>query len=155
MRLSAKVDYAVRATLVLADAWGEGPVKAGTIAHSQRIPIRFLENILMDLRRAGLVRSRRGADGGYELARAPGEITIADVMRVEQGNLADIHGDRPEDVDYDEAAEHLRDVWVAARSAYRAVLEQVTLADVVGGELPRQVAALADDADAWRSWPQR
>ena len=155
MKLSANVDYAVRAALELAAA-GDQAVKGEQIAHAQDIPPRFLENILGDLRQAGLVHSQRGAEGGYRLARPADEITIADVMRIEAGNLADIHGERPESVHYHGAAEQLRDVWVAARTAYRAVLEQVTLAEVVSGRLPREILDITRDPDSWRShWPPR
>ena len=153
MKLSAKVDYAVRAALELAAA-GDCALKGDQIARAQDIPPRFLENILGDLRQAGLVHSQRGSDGGYRLARPAHEITVADVMRIEAGNLADIHGERPEEVRYQGAAERLRDVWVAARTTYRALLEQVTLADVVSGELPAPVIEINSDPDSWRShWP--
>lgn len=156
MKLSAKVDYAVRAALELAAAAGDGPVKSERIARAQEIPPRFLENILTDLRHAGLVHSQRGADGGFWLARPASDITIADVIRAEEGNLADIHGERPEHVRYEGPSERLRDVWVAARAAYRSVLESVTLADVVAGELPEPVRVLTDEPDTWRShWPPR
>ena len=155
MKLSAKVDYAVRAALELAAA-GDRAVKGEQIAHAQDIPPRFLENILGDLRQAGLVHSQRGAEGGYRLARPAQEITVADVMRIEAGNLADIHGERPESVRYHGPAERLRDVWVAARTSYRAVLEQVTLADIVAGELPQSIVDITGRPDSWRShWPPR
>ena len=152
MRLSARVDYCVRAALELAAAEPEA-VKAERIAGAQGIPPRFLANIMADLVRAGVARSQRGADGGYRLARAAKDISVADVIRVEQGFLTDVHGERPEEVDYAGAAERLRDVWVAARAGYRAVLEQVSLADVVDGSLPRGVTALLEPPDAWRSGP--
>ena len=154
MKLSAKVDYAVRAALELAAAHGQGPVKAEEIARAQGIPPRFLENILVELRRGGLINSQRGAEGGFWLAREPGEITVADVMRAEEGNLAGVRGSRPEEVHYGGAAEHLRDVWVAARASYRSILESVTLAHIVDGTLPEEVAALVAKPDTWRShWP--
>jgi len=153
VKLSAKVDYAVRAALELAAA-GDEPVKSEHIARAQDIPPRFLENILMEMRQAGLLHSQRGADGGYWLARPASDITVADVMRVEAGNLADIHGERPEAVRYGGNAECLRDVWVAARTVYRSVLEHVTLADIVAGELPQEICELTSRPDTWRShWP--
>lgn len=155
MKLSAKVDYAVRAALELAAA-GDQSVKGEQIARAQDIPPRFLENILGDLRQAGLVHSQRGTDGGYRLARPASEITVADVMRIEAGNLADIHGERPEEVRYHGPAERLRDVWVAARTTYRALLERVTLADIVAGELPDEVVEITSRPDSWRShWPPK
>jgi Rrf2 family protein len=154
VKLSAKVDYAVRAALELAAAADNGPVKSERIATAQDIPARFLENILTDLRHAGLVHSQRGADGGFWLARPPSEITVADVIRAEEGNLADIHGERPEQVQYPGASERLRDVWVAARAAYRQVLEGVTLEDIASGDLPDHVRELTDRPDTWEShWP--
>jgi Rrf2 family protein len=152
VRLSARVDYCVRAALELAAAEPEA-VKAEVIAGAQEIPPRFLANIMADLVRAGVARSQRGAAGGYRLARPAKEISIADVIRVEQGFLTDIHGERPEELEYRGAAERLREVWVAARAGYRAVLEQVSLADVVEGSLPARVQALLERPDAWRSGP--
>lgn len=148
MRVSAKVDYAVRAAVELAAA-GEGPVKGDRIAESQDVPLKFLENILVDLRHEGLVTSQRGPAGGYRLDRAPGEITLADVVRAVDGPLASIHGDRPEATEYRGAAEELQTVWVALRASMRFVLEGVTLADVVDREVPSEVLRLARDPDAW------
>ena len=148
MRVSAKADYALRAAVELAAA-GDGPVKGDRIAQAQAIPPNFLENILVDLRNAGLVASRRGADGGYWLARPAGEVTLADVIRAVDGPLANVRGVRSEQVEYGGTAEPLRDVWVAVRASLRAVLEGVTLADLANGELPEHVRALAADPDAW------
>jgi Rrf2 family protein len=148
VKVSAKADYAVRAAVELA-ASGEGPVKGERIATAQQIPPNFLENILSDLRNAGLVASRRGADGGYWLARPAGEISLADVIRAVDGPLAAVRGQRSEQVSYDGNAAPLRDVWVAVRASLRNVLERVTLADVAAGRLPPEVQALADDPDAW------
>lgn len=153
MRVSARVDYAVRAALELA-AHGDTPMKADDLAEAQGIPVSFLENILTDLRRAGVITSQRGREGGHYLARPADQITVADVIRVEVGNLADIHGQRPETLVYQGAAQHLTDIWVAARSAYRQVLESVTLADLLVGEFAPHVTALIDEPDAWLShWP--
>ena len=148
MRVSAKADYAIRAAVELAAA-GDGPVKGDRVAQAQEIPPNFLENIFGDLRNAGLVASRRGADGGYWLARPADEISLADVIRAVDGPLANVRGVRSEQVSYQGSAEQLRAVWVAVRASLRAVLEQVTLADVVTGELPENVRALAEDPDAW------
>lgn len=148
MRISAKADYAVRAAVELAGA-GDGPTKGDTIARAQAIPLKFLENILADLRHAGLVRSQRGADGGYWLARPPGEITIADVIRAVEGPLASVRGQRPEDIAYDGAAAPLAQVWIAVRANLRNVVELVTLADVAAGQLPAGVEKLAADPEAW------
>jgi len=149
MKVSAKADYAIRAAVELAAAADEGPVKGERIASAQEIPPNFLENILADLRNGGIVVSRRGADGGYWLARPPDEISLADVIRVVDGPLANVRGIRSEQVSYHGSAEPLRDVWIAVRASLRSVLEQVTLADLVAGELPQNVRALADDPDAW------
>ena len=150
MRVSAKADYAVRAALELAAAEGTGPVKGDRIAEAQGIPIKFLENILLELRHAGLVHSQRGAEGGYWLARPAADIHVAEILRAVEGPLANVRGVRPEEVTYEGAAEHLREMWVAVRASLRAVLEQVTLADVVRGGLPSAVEALARDPEAWQ-----
>jgi Rrf2 family protein len=141
MRVSAKADYAIRAMIELA-ASPEGPAKGERIAQAQEIPVKFLENILGDLRTAGLVLSRRGADGGYWLARSADEISLAAVIRAVEGPLANVRGLRSEDVRYAGNAERLRDV-------LRAVLEEVTVGELARGELPPSVAALAADPDAW------
>jgi Rrf2 family protein len=148
VRVSAKADYAIRAAVELAAA-GDGPTKGERIAKAQHIPPNFLENILADLRNAGLVASRRGADGGYWLARPAAEVSLAEVIRAVDGPLANVRGIRSEQIAYEGSAEPLRDVWVAVRASLRNVLEQVTLADVARGELPEQVRALAADPDAW------
>ncbi len=151
MRLSARVDYAVRAALELAAAEPE-TLTSERIADAQQIPSSFLVNVLADLRRAGLVRSERGAGGGYRLGRPADEVSVADVIRAVQGNLADVHGERPEQLHYDGAAERLREVWVAARASYRAVLEQVTLAEIAEDRLPKSVRAQLKRPGAWESW---
>ena len=150
MRVSAKTDYALRAAVELAAAEEEDRlVKGERLATSQSIPLRFLENILLQLRHAGIVESRRGADGGYKLARAPEEITLADVIRAIDGPLAGVSGQRPETLDFKGTSEPLRDVWIAVRASLRGVLEGVTLADVASGGLPEHVRALTDAPDAW------
>ena len=152
MRVSAKTDYALRAAVELAAAEEEGRlVKGERLAGSQSIPLRFLENILLQLRNAGLVESRRGADGGYKLARPAAEITLADVIRAIDGPLAGVSGARPETLDFQGRSEPLREVWVAVRASLRGVLENVTLADVAAGELPQNVRELTEAPDAWVS----
>jgi Rrf2 family protein len=148
VRVSAKVDYALRAVIELAAA--EGHVKGERIAQAQEIPLKFLENILGDLRHAGIVRSQRGVEGGYWLARAAEEISVADVVRAVEGPIANVRGMGPESVTYGGAAERLQDVWIAVRANLRAVLERVSIADVARGELPDSVADLARDPDAWQ-----
>ena len=152
MRVSAKTDYALRAAVELAAAEESGaPVKGERLATSQSIPLRFLENILLQLRHAGIVESRRGAEGGYRLARPAAEITLADVIRAIDGPLAGVSGHRPETLDFQGRSEPLRDVWVAVRASLRSVLEHVTLADVAAGDLPDHVRALTGEQDAWVS----
>jgi Rrf2 family protein len=150
MRVSAKVDYALRAALELAAA-GEGPTKGEQIAQAQDIPLKFLENILLELRHHGLVQSQRGADGGYWLARPAGEIKLADVIRAVEGPLANVRGARPETVEYEGPAARLQDVWIAMRANLRAVLEELTLADVASGDLPAEIAAITASREAWES----
>jgi Rrf2 family protein len=147
VRTTAKADYAVRAAVELAAAGDM--ITADQIAQAQGIPVNFLENILRDLRRAGIVESRRGQAGGYLLARAADEISIADVIRAVEGPLANVRGISPDALEYQGSSAKLREVWVALRASVRSVLEQVTLADVARGELPPLVAELTDDADAW------
>src|SRR3954454_15276342 len=148
VRVSAKADYAVRAALELAAA-EDGPLKGERIAEAQGIPLKFLENILIELRHDGLVRSQRGPDGGYWLAKPPEEIAVADVIRAVEGPLASVRGESPEDLDYAGAAERLQSVWIALRSNLRAVLETVTLADIVGDKLPKDIERLTKAPEAW------
>jgi Rrf2 family protein len=152
MRVSAKADYAVRAAVELAALQTPDgrPVKGEHLARAQSIPIKFLENILLDLRQSGLVNSRRGPEGGYWLARPATEISVADVIRAADGPLASVRGEKPEDLRYRGASESLATVWVALRSSLREVLEQVTLADVAAGELPRAVTSRSEDPEAWK-----
>jgi Rrf2 family protein len=150
VQITAKSDYAMRALLTLAADGNGGLVKGEALATAQRLPLRFLENIMLQLRRAGIVVSQRGADGGYGLARPPEKITIAEVLRAIDGPLAQVRGLRPEAAEYIGAAEHLQQVWVAVRASLRGVLEAVTLADVVAGELPPAVQKLAQDPDNWQ-----
>jgi Rrf2 family protein len=150
--ISARSDYAVRALLTLAASQGD-PMTGEALATSQSLPIRFVENTLVDLRRVGLVTSQRGRDGGYRLARPASEIAVADVVRALEGPLAEVNGVRPEDSVYEGPAERLQDVWVAVRAALRLVLESVTLADIVEGNLPAPVTELLDQPDAWKPRP--
>ncbi|SBW27577.1 RrF2 family transcriptional regulator [Protofrankia symbiont of Coriaria ruscifolia] len=148
MQISARADYALRALLTLAASNGD-LVKGESLATAQDLPLRFLENILTDLRRSGLVLSRRGADGGYRLCRPANEITVAMVIRATDGPLASVRGRRPEEAVYEGAAKHLQDVWIAVRVSLRRVLEEVTLADIASGHLPPIVGELGRDRDAW------
>jgi Rrf2 family protein len=148
MQISARADYALRALLTLAAGDG-GLVKGETLAAAQDLPLRFLENILTDLRRSGLVQSRRGADGGYQLCRPASEISVATVIRATDGPLASVRGRRPEEASYEGAAKHLQDVWIAVRVSLRRVLESVTLADIAAGNLPEIISELGRESDAW------
>jgi Rrf2 family protein len=147
IHVTAKVDYAVRAMIELAAAGG-GPLKAEEIASAQNVPHRFLENILIELRHARLVRSQRGPDGGYRLARPAEEITVADVIRTVEGPIASVRSERPDELSYAGTAVPLRDVWLALRANMRAVLESVTLADVASGHLPAEIARLTEQPAA-------
>ncbi len=149
MRISAKVDYAVRAAVELAAAPGDKPVKAERIATAQGIPLNFLENILGELRHAGIVRSHRGADGGFRLAKPADEINVADIMRAVEGPLASVRGGPPEETTYEGAAEVLPRVWIAVRANLRKVVEHVTVADIAGGHIPATIDKLAEDPEAW------
>lgn len=157
MQISAKTDYALRALCVLAEAYGDGSgpaMKAADIAEAQEIPRTFLESILLDLRRAGVLESRRGPDGGHRLARPPYAVTVADVVRVMDGPLALVHGHRPEALVYDGPAARLQDVWVAVRAGLRDILERTTIEQVVAGRLPPVITALNGDERSWTSvWP--
>jgi len=149
MRISAKADYAVRAAVELAVADPDRPVKGEYMASAQAIPIKFLENILVDLRQAGIVQSRRGPDGGYWLARPADEVTVADVIRASDGPLASVRGEKPEDLAYEGIAAELRQVWIALRTSMRDVLEQVTLEDLAHGTLPPEVTERISEPGAW------
>jgi len=149
MRISAKADYAVRAMAELAAS--TTTLKAEQLARAQNIPLRYLLNILVELKHAGLVQSHRGTEGGYKLALPASSVTVADVIRAVEGPLATVQDTRPEDLHYSGAAKDLRPVWVALRSSLRSVLEAVTLADLVRGKLPGPVARLAARPQAWVS----
>lgn len=162
MRLSARVDYALRAVAELAQAAADAvpdpasrsprpgnPLTAERIARAQEIPPKFLESILLQLRRGGIVHAQRGPEGGYWLARPAAEISLADVIRVIDGPLANVRGQRPEDLGYAGAAVALQEVWIALRASEREILELVTLADIAAGKLPDRVQELAADPRAW------
>ena len=133
----------------LAAAKDRGPIKGDRIAAAQQVPLKFVENILAELRRAGIVGSQRGAEGGYWLAKDADEVSIADIVRAVEGPLADVHGTPPEKLKFGGPAKSMKDVWVAARAGLRSVLEVVTLADVVNNDLPPAVAELVSSKGAW------
>ncbi|MDX3537205.1 Rrf2 family transcriptional regulator [Streptomyces sp. MB09-01] len=149
MRISARADYAVRAALQLAASQEDGPVKAEAIADAQDIPHKFLEGILNDMRRGGLVLSQRGGNGGYRLAKPARSISIADVIRVVDGPLVSVRGVRPPDLSYTGPAQALLPLWIALRANVREILDGVTLADVAASDLPADVSALAETPGAW------
>jgi Rrf2 family protein len=142
------VDYAVRASIELAAAGGE-PIKGEVIADAQEIPLKFLENILGELKHTGIVASRRGAQGGYWLAKPPEDVSLADIVRAVEGPLASVRGQGPESLKYKGQAEPLQKIWIALRANIRSVMEDTTLADVVGEELPSEVRELSEPAEAW------
>lgn len=153
MRITAKVDYAVRAATELAaqriERGERVPLKGEAIATAQHIPVRFLESILAELRRSGIVGSQRGSEGGYWLTRAPDHVSVADIIRAVEGPLADVHGEPPEDTAYAGPAAALQQVWIATRVALRGVLEETTLADIASGALPSPVVALLEQPGGW------
>lgn len=149
MRISAKADYAVRAVVELAADRTGKPVKAERLATAQEIPLNFLENILGELRHAGIVRSHRGAEGGFRLAKPAAQLTIADIIRAVEGPLASVRGGPPEDTAYPGTSEALPRVWIAVRASLRRVVEHVTVADVASGKLPGAIERLAQDPEAW------
>jgi Rrf2 family protein len=148
VQISARGDYAVRAALTLATAY-PSLMSTQAMAAEQDMPRKFLEAILADLRRAGLVRAQRGAEGGYTLARPPREVTIGSVLRAVDGPLAGVRGVRPEETSYDGVAENLPRLWVAVRAAVRQVVDEVTLAEVISGRMPAHVRKLTARPDAW------
>ena len=151
--ISARTDYAVRAMLMLveAESTGAGPMSVDTLATRQELPRKFLEAIVGDLRRAGLVTSTRGAHGGYRLSRAPSEIFVGDVFRAVDGPLAEVRKQRPHETTYDGAATHLSTLWVAVRASLREVLDGTSIEALYRGDLPAVVTQLAAAPDAWRN----
>jgi len=158
VRVSAKADYAVRAAAELAAAAGaktSRPLKRDQISAAQKIPSKFLETIMLELKHAGIVKSTRGAEGGYALARPAADISVADVIRAVDGPLANVRGERVETVEYAGHARALRDVWVAVRASLRRVLETTSLQDLVDDHLPDSVRELTADPEAWISLNRR
>jgi Rrf2 family protein len=151
MHVTAKADYAVRAVVELASGGRDSPRKVDELAQAQGIPVSFLENILTQLRSSGIVRSQRGPEGGYWLARPPEEVNLAQVIRAVEGPLVGVRGLRPEEVSYVGSAESLQQVWLALRANLRKVLEHVTLADVASGKLPKDIVALTKQEEAWET----
>jgi Rrf2 family protein len=151
MRVSAKSDYALRALIEIASRDDGTPVSAEELGRLQDIPHGFLQAILADLRRAGIVLSVRGQSGGWRLGRRSSEVTVADVIRAVDGPLVSVYGLRPESVTYNDSAVVLQRVWIAARANLRDVFESVTIESLSSGELPPEVMKLTDDDDAWKS----
>jgi len=151
MHVTAKADYAVRAVIELADSAQDSPRKVDEVAQAQSIPVSFLENILTQLRSAGIVRSQRGPEGGYWLAHPAEEVNLAQVIRAVEGPLVGVRGQRPEEIEYRGSAESLRQVWVALRANLRKVLEHVTVADVAAGKLPQEILELTKEEEAWHT----
>jgi Rrf2 family protein len=149
VRITAKADYAVRAAIELAAVADSRPVTAEQLAAAQDVPLSFLENILRELRHAGLVHSQRGHDGGFRLARPASQISVADVIRAVEGPLATVRGGPPENSHYNGAASALPQVWIAIRKNVRSVAEAVTVADVASGRLPAGIVKLIEDPEAW------
>jgi len=151
MHVTAKADYAVRAVVELADSGQDSPRKVDEVAKAQSIPVSFLENILTQLRSSGIVRSQRGPEGGYWLAHPAEEVNLAQIIRAVEGPLVGVRGQRPEEVEYAGSAESLQQVWIALRSNLRKVLENVTVADVAEGKLPKEILALTRAEEAWQT----
>jgi Rrf2 family protein len=151
MHVTAKADYAVRAVVELAGSSQQSPRKVDDVAQAQGIPVSFLENILTQLRSSGIVRSQRGPEGGYWLARPADELSLATVIRAVEGPLVGVRGQRPEEIEYVGSAESLQQVWIALRANLRKVLEHVTIADVAAGSLPDDVMALTREEQAWQT----
>ena len=151
MHVTAKADYAIRAVVELAESAQDSPRKVDDVARAQGIPVSFLENILTQLRSSGIVRSQRGPEGGYWLARAPEEVNLAQIIRAVEGPLVGIRGQRPEEIEYVGSSESLQQVWIALRANVRGVLEQVSIANVAAGKLPKDVLALTRQEEAWET----
>jgi Rrf2 family protein len=151
MHVTAKADYAVRAVVELAESKQDSPRKVDDVARAQGIPVSFLENILTQLRSSGIVRSQRGPEGGYWLAKPPQDVNLAQIIRAVEGPLVGVRGQRPEEIEYIGSAESLQQVWIALRTNLRKVLEHVTVADVAAGRLPKDVLALTRKEEAWET----
>jgi Rrf2 family protein len=150
MRVSAKSDYALRALIEIASHTDGSPVSAEELGKLQDIPHGFLQAILADLRRAGIVVSQRGQSGGWRMGRDPASVTVADVIRAVDGPLVSVYGLRPEAVSYNDQAEVLQHVWIAARSSLREVFEKVSIRSLADRKLPREVTSRTKDQDAWQ-----
>src|SRR3984893_5570042 len=151
MHVTAKADYAVRAVVELAHSKQDSPRKVDEVAQAQGIPVSFLENILTQLRSSGIVRSQRGPEGGYWLAQPAEEVNLAQIIRAVEGPLVGVRGQRPEEIEYVGSAESLQQVWIALRANLRKVLENVTVAQVAAGKLPKEVVALTRQEEAWET----
>jgi Rrf2 family protein len=149
VQISARGDYAVRAALSLAAAY-PSLMSAAAVAADQDMPRKFLEAVLADLRRAGIIRAQRGAEGGYTLAQPPREVTVGMILRAVDGPLAGVRGLRPEQTRYEGAAHNLPDLWIAVRAAVRDVVDEVSLAELVSGKMPSHVKRLTTRPDAWQ-----
>jgi Rrf2 family protein len=150
MRVSAKADYALRALIEMAGREDASPVSAEQLGLRQGIPHGFLQAILADLRRAGIVRSQRGQSGGWRMGREAASVTVADVIRAVDGPLVSVYGLRPEAVSYNDSTQVLQLVWIAARHSLRDVFEEVSIEDLATGRLPDSVASRTVDEDAWQ-----
>ncbi|GAB3569189.1 RrF2 family transcriptional regulator [Spelaeicoccus albus] len=150
MRVSAKSDYALRAVIELAAAPDGSAISAEQLSQLQEIPHGFLQAILADLRRDGILVSQRGQAGGWRLAKAASDVSVADIIRAIDGPLVSVYGLRPEAVTYNDSAASLQHVWIAARSSLRDIFEEVTVRDLADHRLPDQVASRLDDQEAWR-----
>jgi Rrf2 family protein len=151
MRVSAKSDYALRALIEIATRDSGDPVSAEELGRLQDIPHGFLQAILADLRRAGIVMSVRGQSGGWRLARRSDDVSVADIIRAVDGPLVSVYGLRPEAVTYNEQADVLQLVWIAARANLREVFEHVTVNMLASGKLPAEVVKMTKSEDAWQS----
>ena len=150
MRVSAKSDYALRALIEMASRVDGRPVSAEELGRLQEIPHGFLQAILADLRRSGVVMSQRGQSGGWRMGRAPTDVSVADVIRAVDGPLVSVYGLRPEAVSYNETADVLQHVWIAARHSLRDVFEHVSIQQLSDGKLPKAVTSRTADEDAWQ-----
>jgi len=150
MRVSAKSDYALRALIEMAARQDGRAVSAEELGRVQEIPHGFLQAILADLRKAGIVISQRGQSGGWRMGRDPGSVSVADVIRAVDGPLVSVYGLRPESVEYHDNAEVLQHVWIAARDSLREVFEQVSIQQLADGKLPKAVTSRTADEDAWQ-----
>ncbi len=150
MRVSAKSDYALRALIEMAGRDDGTPISAEELGRLQDIPHGFLQAILADLRRAGVVVSQRGQSGGWRLSRPADQVSVADVIRAVDGPLVSVYGLRPESVTYNERAEVLQHVWIAARHSLRDVFERVTIGHLAERKLPAEVTRRTSDEDAWQ-----